>query len=461
MMNGLRWFPIVAALMAASTLESEAAFKERALQIGIEERHVEKFVEKRFAAFGRYAFAVVYSPHHTDEAPLRRFLTELLEEEPSLDQLSCMRRLFFEAHTMALTDARQRVEASPDPGMATRKLATAERVARQKEQESRLGGLVFTPETTPSNYLVDLFVEMCETGVLSYIKPEQCCSRAQEVSAVRRDPTVSTDALGMLKLGAKTMDPTCEANTELKLRACWQRRNLAMDLAGLASFEVVEGWVQFLFLQLLREQPRGFAKISLQQILDCDKQLFTLASHRTMGNLQKGADEAKPLDTTINSLKESSEILQYLMPLPATRTHEAPALQVAALKSSRRPTRVATKVATRGLERQAATRRYNFLKVVPLMMMSTNLCALHSRTTSASSRDRLGSVVPVGSISVTRKGATGLSLTTCAPIQTDLRRRQQQFHKRQFHEIHLPYLWKSLQDGEPFLRQPYKLGCEL
>ena len=325
MMNGLRWFPIIAALMAASTLESEAAFKERALQIGIEERHVEKFVEKRFAAFGRYAFAVVYSPHHTDEAPLRRFLTELLEEEPSLDQLSCMRRLFFEAHTMALTDARQRVEASPDPGMATRKLATAERVARQKEQESRLGGLVFTPETTPSNHLVDLFVEMCETGVLSYMKPEQCCSRAQEVSAVRRDPTVSTDALGMLKLGAKTMDPTCEANTELKLRACWQRRNLAMDLSGLASFDVVEGWVQFLFLQLLREQSRGFAKISLQQILDCDKQLFTLASHRTMGNLQKGADEAKPLDTTINSLKESSEILQYLMPLPATRTHEAPA----------------------------------------------------------------------------------------------------------------------------------------
>jgi len=240
MMNGLRWFPIIAALMAASTLESEAAFKERALQIGIEERHVEKFVEKRFAAFGRYAFAVVYSPHHTDEAPLRRFLTDLLEEEPSLDQLSCMRRLFFEAHTMPLTDARQRVEASPDPGMATRKLATAERVARHREQESRLGGLVFTPETTPSNHLVDLFVEMCETGILSYIKPEQCCSRAQEVSAVRRDPTVSTDALGMLKLGAKTMDPTCEANTELKLRACWQRRNLAMDLAGLASFDVVE-----------------------------------------------------------------------------------------------------------------------------------------------------------------------------------------------------------------------------
>jgi hypothetical protein len=127
----------------------------------------------------------------------------------------------------------------PDPAMATRKMATAERVARQREQQGRLGGLVFTPETIPANHLVDLFVEMCESGILSYIKPEQCCSRAQEVHSIKKDPTVSTDSSGMLKLGSKAAEPTCEANTELKLRSAWQRRNLAMDLAGLASFETL------------------------------------------------------------------------------------------------------------------------------------------------------------------------------------------------------------------------------
>ena len=65
---------------------------------------------------------------------------------------------------MALTDVRLRIESSPDPAASTRKLATAERVARQKEQEARLGGIIFTPETTPSNHLVDLYVEMLETG---------------------------------------------------------------------------------------------------------------------------------------------------------------------------------------------------------------------------------------------------------------------------------------------------------
>ena len=50
-----------------------------------------------------------------------------------------------------------------------------------------------------------------------------------------------------------------------------------------------------LYSHLLRDPPRGFAKISIQQILDCGKQLFTVASHRTMGNLQVGLNNVKPL----------------------------------------------------------------------------------------------------------------------------------------------------------------------
>ena len=312
-------------IMAASTLESEAAFRDRAEQIGVEGRYIDKFVNKNFASFGRYAFCVVYSPQHTDETPLRRFLADPLEEEPEPDQMAILRRLFFEAHTMTLTDARQRVEAQPDPAMATKRMATAERVARQREQQERLGGLVFTPETIPANNVVDLFVEMCESGILSYVKPEQCCSRAQEVHAIKKDPTVSTDSAGMLKLGSKLAEPTCEANTELKLKSAWQRRNLAMDLAGLASFQVMEGWTQLLFSHLLREQPRGLAKVSLQQLLDCDRQMFTMASHVTMGNLRESADKSKPLDSAVNTLKSNTDILQYLIPLPITRSHEAPA----------------------------------------------------------------------------------------------------------------------------------------
>eukprot|EP00435_Cladocopium_sp_Y103_P045469 s290_g13.t1 len=306
----------------SATLDSEAAFIERAKLIGLEQCVIDKIKSKRFATFGRLAFGISYSPQSTDETPLRVFFSDLLDEAPSPYNMACLRRLFFESNAMALTDVRVRVESNPDPSAATRKLPTAERVSRQLEQEKRLGGLVFNPNTIPSNNLVDMFVEMMELGVLSYVKPESCCSRAQEVESVRKDPAVSTDAAGLLKLGTRNSDPSCETNTELKLRAAWQRRNLAMDLSGLVSFDVIEAWTQFLFTQLMRDQPKGFSKITLQQVLDCDKQFFIQASHMTMGKLAALPGGEKPLDETFEKLRESNEVLQYLIPLPASRVHE-------------------------------------------------------------------------------------------------------------------------------------------
>ena len=190
----------------SSTLDSEAAFTDRAETMGIQKWIIEKLKDRRFATFGKLAFAFTYSPQSATDEPLKKFLTDLLEEEPAEDQLAALRRLFFESHTMALTDVRMRAESNPDPSATTRKLPVAERVVRQKEQEKRLGGIVFTPSTIPSNHLVDTFVEMVETGVLTHVKAEHCCSRSQEVEAVKKDPTVSTDASGMLKIGTKQSD---------------------------------------------------------------------------------------------------------------------------------------------------------------------------------------------------------------------------------------------------------------
>lgn len=199
--------------MASSTLESEAAFVERAKVIGVEQWIIHKLVEKKFATFGRFAFSVAYSPQHPDDRPFKQLIDNVAETAVEDDQVATLRRLFFEAHTAAIADVRSRIETSPDPAAATKKLPTAERVARQKDQEGCLGGIIFTPDTIPSNHLVDLFVEMCEIGLLSYVKPEQCCSRALEVNSLKKDPTISTDSQGLLKMGNKQSEPTCEANS--------------------------------------------------------------------------------------------------------------------------------------------------------------------------------------------------------------------------------------------------------
>ena len=251
----------------ASSLESEAAFVDRASKIGVEEWIVDRLKAMQLATFGNFAFAVAYSPQFANDTMFKEFVADLLQAEPDASQLATLRRLFFECHTRALVDVRSRVESNADPSATQRHLPTAERVARQSAQEAKLGGLIFTPDTIPSHHLVDMFVEMCETGILVYVKPELCCSRAQETQTMKRDGAISTDASGLLKISPKAQDPRREASTELKLRAALQRRSLAM---------VVEAWVQFLFTHVAREQPHGFNKVTLQQLVECDKQMFTL-----------------------------------------------------------------------------------------------------------------------------------------------------------------------------------------
>jgi hypothetical protein len=137
----------------SSTLDSEAAFTDRAETMGIQKWIIEKFKDRRFATFGKLAFAFTYSPQSATDEPLKKFLTDLLEEEPAEDQLAALRRLFFESHTMALTDVRMRAESNPDPSATTRKLPVAERVVRQREQEKRLGGLSSLPRQSPPTTL--------------------------------------------------------------------------------------------------------------------------------------------------------------------------------------------------------------------------------------------------------------------------------------------------------------------
>ena len=240
---------------------------------------------------------------------------------------------------------------------------------------------------------------------------------------MKRDPTVSTDASGMLKVGTKQTDPSCEANRELKLRSAWQRRNLAMDLAGLATFDIVEGWVQYLFQQLLKEQPRGFSKISLQQILDCDKHLFVVAAHETMGKLSSGPDEDKPLDAVIEKLRESNEVLQYLTPLPASRHHEAPQ------PSTPRPAKVqkgdkGNKGTGKGTPAAGkAQERRNCLTAASLTTLTTNRCVLPIRMGVASSRALRERDVLADIISLTRAVASGTRRITCATTLTEFRAR--------------------------------------
>ena len=246
-------------LTAMSVLDSKAAFADRLKQLGIEDALKGELQDRGFETFGSLAFAISTTRQQITDAVLEAWLLKVTTRDLSPYQVSCLRRLLVESHALALNDLQRKVDQPSDPQLAARKLPVAERQSRQTEQEQRLQGLIFSPEIIPSHALVDTCVNMVEQGVLSWIKPEDCTSRAQEIQSLKRDPKVSLDAAGNLKISSKTMNSTCTISSELDLRNAFQRRSLAMDQAKLRSFTEIERWVQHLFLSHERAQPSGFA----------------------------------------------------------------------------------------------------------------------------------------------------------------------------------------------------------
>ncbi|CAE7229947.1 unnamed protein product, partial [Symbiodinium microadriaticum] len=219
-------------------------------------------------------------------------LTSSLSGEPEAGQLSCLRRLFWESHGLAVRDLRLRQEHGADSVL--KKLPTSERVARAEAQKKRLNGLTWSPETEPSHQLVDRFVSMAEEQAVIYIRPELCTSRAQETLQVKQ---AKTFALG-----------------RVELRMALQRKSLAMDLAGLVSFQVAESWHTYLFTVREREVPKNMKQVSLQQILDADKRLWILLAEEVRGKIvsRPGADPV--CDSIIQRLSSSNDVLSYLTP---------------------------------------------------------------------------------------------------------------------------------------------------
>ena len=177
--------------MAAASLDSEASFKERAQKIGITPEVLQELAEAGYTTFGRLCFAVTANPTQLEDSAVDSWIRSIFREAPTPYQTSCLRRLLFEANSLNIADLHARVE--PPAENIVRRLPAAERAARAQAQQARLAGVVFTPDTTPANSLVDLFVDQLESDILQYIGPERCVSRSQEMMSVKKDKTLNVD----------------------------------------------------------------------------------------------------------------------------------------------------------------------------------------------------------------------------------------------------------------------------
>lgn len=296
-------------------LESEAAFKARAREVGIDENELNLLKAGGINSFSRFAFCSAYQPGGNNEDLLFTHLENVLGHKPENADAANYRRLFFESHAMALKDLQSRMERSDTSEVKI--LPLAEKVQRIEALKAKYPGIMLSTTMEPSHELIDRVVHQYEENCVKLVELNKCTSREQEIKSEKTSPQLSFDSGGNIKVSKQHALTDCSIQGEIRLRAAFTRRSLAYDLANVASFEVMEAWSQKLFHRLCQEPPAGYRHISTDQIIQADKKLWVKVSEMTRSKVtQLDASGTKTVDAALNQLSHHPDVQFHMLPLP-------------------------------------------------------------------------------------------------------------------------------------------------
>ena len=306
---------VIRLVLCASAMESKASFAARAKEVGIGEEVLAKLVAAGLDTFNKLAYICAANPNSGDDAKLKAAIEDLLGQAVTAVNMISFRQLWFEAYTLAMTDLEERVKKTPLD--TPKSLPLAERMARIQRQKTKLTGLVLDQFLEPAHCLTDRAHAMIEDGVLVHVPPEKCLSRHDEIQNQKSEQQITFDGQGNLKISKKAADMSCDATGELRLRQALTRKALAFDQAGLCSFDKLEQWHTQMMHATMRTPPSGHKFVSIQQVLNADKEMWSLLSQESRGTLRVGPGEDPPLDKRIENLRVSPQILCFMTPLPS------------------------------------------------------------------------------------------------------------------------------------------------
>ena len=302
------------ALMAL--VDSEAAFEQRLREVLPTVAVRRAIINAGIRTFSGLAFASGTPQNPPSDDVFRNFADGILPGGYDMATYSSFRRLRFEASTLVVAQLKSRVIGDPDEGK--QKLPIVEKQARLEDQRRRLVGVEIEGELQPSFQLVDAVNNMIETNTVQWIAPSKATSRDQEVSQGAKNlPSVVQLEQHTLKLAAPDANLQAECGSALQLQWCLQRRALALDQVRLSSWECQSKWISQLLTTLSCQPPPGHGRISLEQLIKADKQLWTEMSKAYTGAVLAAVGQNEPpLDEHVLRLRNDPRVTMYLLPLP-------------------------------------------------------------------------------------------------------------------------------------------------
>ena len=231
-------------------LDSEPVFRDRMKAIGVSDAFQLALIAAGITTLARLAFSSASMPGSGDDSAFVGFLVGVFALSTQADipagQLACLRRLWYEAHAVSLSDIRARTETTEDS--PARRLPIPERASRLASQQIRLAGVLIEGPLEPSHGLIDYVFGLKEAETLRYVDPAKCTSRAMELVGVKKQSGIKVNAQGQVIIEDKPSVLTTDISSEFRCRQALQRRSLALDQADLLGYHIL-GVIPRLFIQ--------------------------------------------------------------------------------------------------------------------------------------------------------------------------------------------------------------------
>ncbi|CAE7626860.1 unnamed protein product [Symbiodinium sp. CCMP2592] len=235
---------------------------------------------------GKLSYAVTLPGNQPSSDDMDAFILTLRPgARITLGDSSALKQLIFESQTMTVAELRSSMQATDE---VPRKLPASERSMRIDAQKRRLSGLPLEGPLAVAHCVYDKLATMRENDELKYLAPNECITRDEELCCEKPPKALHLDA---------------------------NKRALAMDLVGLASYACVQKWNERLFRIMSQDPPPEFQRVSRAQVLRADRQCFLELARVCNGNLKPGPDGSLPLDKEFEKLEFNTTVMYFLLPV--------------------------------------------------------------------------------------------------------------------------------------------------
>ena len=158
---------------------------------------------------------------------------------------------------------------------------------------------------------------MLDNNAVIWIAPSKCSKREAELQLTAKEkPQILSIEQQLLKVTAPELQVKVDNATEIQMQWSLQRRGIALDQCGLVEWSVHQHWVQYLMGLLVKPSPDGYNRIRMDQLLNADRELFTVMSEELQHKNVRLSDTPSPMNVSMTALVTDPRITMHLLPLP-------------------------------------------------------------------------------------------------------------------------------------------------